>query len=72
MERRGIAARQCHTPGPETFGWFHTAMQLFEEAIRLAPEGNEDAVLRYNTCARILNRNPGIRPPEHGSLHRTE
>lgn len=72
MERRGIAALQSRTPGPMAFGWFDKAMQMFEEAMALAPEGNDDAVLRYNTCVRILNRNPSIRPQAHGSLHMTE
>ena len=72
MERRGIAALNGRTPGPVAFDWLHKAMALFEEAIPLAPEDNDDAVLRYNTCARILNRNPEIRPVEHGSLHMTE
>lgn len=71
-ERRGIAALQQRTPGYSVFGWFDKAMKSYEEAIGLAPEGNDDAVLRYNTCARILNRNPSIRPEEHGSLHMTE
>ena len=24
--------------------------------------GNDDAILRWNTCARILMRNPNLRP----------
>ncbi len=38
----------------------HDALQLamahFEEAEALAPEGNDDAVLRWNTCVRLLER----------------
>lgn len=72
MERRGVTALKRRTPGSVVFDWFDKAMRLFEEAIELAPEGNDNAVLRYNTCARILNRNPEIRAQEHGSLHMTE
>ncbi|MEO0604442.1 MAG: hypothetical protein AAF211_23615 [Myxococcota bacterium] len=72
MERRGIAAIRGGTPGHLAFGWFDKAMALYDEASGLAPDGNDDAVLRYNTCARILNCNPDIRPQEHGSLHMTE
>ena len=32
-----------------------TAMRHFEEAERLRPEGNDDALLRWNTCARLMN-----------------
>ena len=26
--------------------------------------GNDDAILRWNTCARILMRNPNLRPKQ--------
>lgn len=67
-ERRGIAALAQHTPGYSVHGWFVAAMELYEKAMELAPEGNEDAILRWNTCARILNRNPGVRPAQEASL----
>jgi len=38
------------------------AMHCYEEAIELRPPGNDDAILRWNTCARILMRNPNLRP----------
>lgn len=38
------------------------AMHCYEEAIELRPQGNDDAILRWNTCARILMRNPNLRP----------
>ena len=38
------------------------AMKHYERAIGLSPSGNDDAILRWNTCARIMNRNPEIRP----------
>jgi hypothetical protein len=38
------------------------AMQCYEDAIELRPPGNDDAILRWNTCARILMRNPNLRP----------
>ena len=28
----------------------------------LRPPGNDDAILRWNTCARVIMRNPEIRP----------
>lgn len=33
------------------------AMRHFEAAERLAPEGNDDAILRYNACLRLIERN---------------
>jgi hypothetical protein len=38
------------------------AMGHYERAEDLRPEGNDDALLRWNTCARILMRNKDLRP----------
>jgi hypothetical protein len=40
---------------------FLHAMVCYERAIELQPVGNDDAILRWNTCARILMRNPNLR-----------
>jgi hypothetical protein len=37
-------------------------MEHFERAEVLRPPGNDDAILRWNTCARIIMRSPEIRP----------
>ena len=41
------------------------AMEHFERAEALRTPGNDDAILRWNTCARIIMRNPEIRPLPH-------
>jgi hypothetical protein len=41
---------------------FIQAMGCYEKAIDRQPPGNDDAILRWNTCARILMRNPNLRP----------
>jgi hypothetical protein len=38
------------------------AMRWYESAIEIRPQGNDDAILRWNTCARILMRNTNLRP----------
>jgi hypothetical protein len=38
------------------------AMEHYERAEQLRPDGNDDALLRWNTCARILMRNNELRP----------
>jgi hypothetical protein len=38
------------------------AMHHYERAEALRPPGNDDALLRWNTCARILMRNRELRP----------
>ena len=41
---------------------FRQAMDCYEKAIALRPPANDDSILRWNTCARILMRNPNLRP----------
>lgn len=42
------------------------AMDRFEEAGSLATPGNDEALLRFNTCARILRSRPDLQPaPPH-------
>lgn len=38
------------------------AMDHYDKAVQFAPEGNDDAILRWNTCARTIMQNPDIRP----------
>ena len=40
----------------------HDAMEWFEKAEALRPEGNDDAILRWNTCARMIMRYPALEP----------
>jgi hypothetical protein len=41
------------------FEWLREAMTWYEKAEAIRPPGNDDAVLRWNTCARLLMRNWG-------------
>lgn len=41
---------------------FRHAMECYEQAGVIRPAGNDDDILRWNTCARILMRNPNLRP----------
>ena len=38
--------------------WIRRAMDCFAKAEALRPPGNDDAVLRWNTCVRFLRRYP--------------
>ncbi|MCE9594570.1 MAG: hypothetical protein K8S98_10275 [Planctomycetes bacterium] len=42
---------------------FRAAMASFERASELRPRGNDEAILRWNTCARHLNRRQDLQPP---------
>lgn len=39
------------------YEWLSDAMELYEKAETVRPPGNDDALLRWNTCARLINRN---------------
>jgi len=51
-----------HSARRYAYDWLVNALNLFEEAERLRPPGNDDAVLRWNTCVRYLARHPEIAP----------
>jgi hypothetical protein len=44
------------------YDWFREAMSWYEQAEAQRPPGNDEAILRWNTCARILANNPHVRP----------
>ena len=47
---------------------YREAMEWYKKAGELAPAGDDDAILRWNTCVRIIERNPHVRPaPEDRS-----
>ena len=68
-ERRAKAHMLGGGPGAGrvAFEWFHKAMNLFETALNSCSPGNQDAVLRWNTCARIIMQNPEVTPPDSAS-----
>src|SRR6201995_2547743 len=41
----------------QAFDLFKEAMSWFEKAEKIRPPGHDDALLRWNTCARIIERN---------------
>ena len=44
------------------YDWLMDALEYFERAERVRPGGNDDAILRWNTCVRILQKHPELRP----------
>ena len=58
-ERRGMASLRSNSPGSGfmAFDFLSDAMKSYEKAEQLAPEQNNDPILRWNTCARLIERN---------------
>jgi hypothetical protein len=48
--------------GEVAYHWLREAMSWYEKAESQRPAGNDEAILRWNTCARLLARNPQLRP----------
>ncbi len=69
-ERRGRALlASTGVGGPQMAAdWFREAMEHYEAAEAIRPAGNDDALLRWNTCARILNANPALAHAEAPEL----
>ena len=65
-ERRAKAQLGHHMPGSlaNAYDWLRESMSWYEKAERLRPPGNDEAILRWNTCARLLMRNPRLKPAE--------
>ena len=47
------------------FGHLHEAMAAYERAETIAPAGNDDAVLRFNACVRMIEHH-GLSAPQEG------
>ena len=58
-ERRGKALLGKDSPGAraDAYEWLREAMVWFEKAEAMRPHGNEDSILRWNTCARMIRQN---------------
>jgi hypothetical protein len=58
-ERRAKVKLRQNTPDCrfQAYDLFRDAMNYFEKAEAIRPAGNDEALLRWNTCARIIGRN---------------
>ena len=56
LERQGSVALNSGIPGSDfdACEWYLEAMKCYEKADELGQAGNDDPVLRWNTCARII------------------
>ena len=54
--------------GASAYHVLREAMDHYEKAMNFAPPGNDDAILRWNTCARVIMQSPEIRPVPENEL----
>jgi hypothetical protein len=57
LQRGGAAFRGAYE-------WLMDALENFERAERIRPAGNDDAILRWNACVRVLRQHPQLHPGE--------
>jgi len=58
FERYARAKQAEGQPASLVSDWMRRAMEQFEVAEQLRPSSDDAALLRWNTCARFLNRMP--------------
>jgi len=58
VERHAKAQMRAGRPPHAVTALFHEAMQHFEAAEKISPPNNDDAMLRWNRCVRLLEKLP--------------
>jgi hypothetical protein len=69
-ERLGKATIDKGIPDSKyiAYEWLRDAMEYFEKAEGLRPSGNDDSILRWNTCVRSIERYR-LEPKHEDSVH---
>jgi hypothetical protein len=70
-EREGIAWLRSDKPrcGEAAYECLRQAMTHYERAEALRPPANDDALLRWNSCARIIMNHPDVAPADDAAGH---
>ena len=63
-ERRAKALLAHGTPrgGSRAYEWLREAMSSYERAEAIRPQNNDDALLRWNACARLIMQDRHLEP----------
>lgn len=74
-ERWAKAQLARGTPAHALLGWLRDALGRYEQAAALAPPGDDEAVLRWNACVRLIRDDPrlgGVERPHAAVRHAHE
>ena len=55
-ERWAKAQAARAAPHHAPLGWLREALRHYEQAEKVAPKGNDEAILRWNACVRLIRR----------------
>lgn len=61
---KALLRRGMLRSGEAAFGLLREAMRWYEKAEKSRPPGDDEAILRWNTCARLLAADEQLRPGE--------
>jgi hypothetical protein len=59
---KAILTRDLPRAAEMAYEWIDKALTAYGKAEALRTAGNDEAILRWNTCVRMLERNPHLRP----------
>jgi hypothetical protein len=59
---KSILQRGLPRASEMAYDWIQKALSWYEKAEGLRAAGNDEAILRWNTCVRMLERNAYLRP----------
>jgi len=68
-ERRARALLHESMSRSFTYGYFREAMRWYEQAEKIRPAHNDDAILRWNACLRTLRRERLQPRPDRDEAH---
>ena len=61
---KSIVTRHLPRSGEMAFAWIEKALRWYEKAEALRSPSNDEAILRWNSCVRMLQRDPSLRERE--------
>lgn len=63
-ERRGKAHLRGGGSGSGSvaYNWLRRAMECYEKAEKIRQPGNDETLLRWNSCVRLIERNSALKP----------
>lgn len=59
---KGLIARSVPRGEEMAWEWVERAFEAYAEAEKLRAAGNDEAILRWNACVRLLETHPAVRP----------
>ena len=66
-QAKAFLKRALPGSGEAAYGWLGEAMKHYEKAAEIRPSDDDSAILRWNTCARIIMEEPEVAAEAKGA-----